>query len=259
MRRRQRAGPRVATEQPARRQRVEGVVELGGLAVAHRRRLLLEEEPRAQRVALDLPDLADAEALRRLRDERAVREIELPDDEGGDLVAPIVEEAQRRERVGERLGGKAGEAHRLGGDARRREVIDDVADDRDGRALVDELQHARAGRFHAQRAGDGAASTQRLGPLRRQVLLGLEVGGPAQLEAGIGERAGQLDDRLGRDRVLRQIEVPRPVLGRERRQVLDAGLDARARGSWRCRPRRARSDRTCTCPSSSRASDRRAG
>ena len=97
--------------------------------------------------------------------------------------------------------------------------------DRDGRALVDELEHARAGRLHAQRAGDGAAATQRLGPLRRQVLLGLEVGGPAQVEAGIGERAGQLDDRLGRDRVLRQIEVPRPVLGRERRQVLDAGLD----------------------------------
>ena len=161
VRRRQRAGPRVAAEQPARRQRVEGVVELGGLAVAHRRRLLLEEEPRAQRVALDLPDLADAETLRRLSDERAVREIELPDDEGGDLVAPIVEEAQRRERLGERLGGKAGEAHRLGGDARRREVTDDVADDRDGRALVDELEHARA--------ADSTPSAQATAPPRRNV------------------------------------------------------------------------------------------
>ena len=55
-----------------------------------------------------------------LGDERAVREIELADDEERDLVAQLVEEAQRRERLGERLGRKLGEAHRLGGDARRR-------------------------------------------------------------------------------------------------------------------------------------------
>ena len=129
----------------------------------------------------------------------------------------------------------------------------------DGRALVDQLEHARAGRLDAERAGDGAAVAQRLGPLRRQVLLGLEVGRPAQVEAGVDDRLRELDDRLGRDRVLREIEVARPVLRRERRRCSTHASRRRARDSWRCRPRRGRSGRTCTCPSSSRASDRRAG
>ena len=102
-------------------------------------------------------------------------------------------------------------------------------------------------------------SAQRLGALGGQVLLGLEVGGPAQVEAGVGERAcASLTQRLGRDRVLRQVEVARAVLGRRARAGARPRSRRRARGSWRCRPRRGRSGRTCTCPSSSRASDRRA-
>ena len=66
VRRRQRARPRDSGAAASRRQRVERVVErAAGSSPRLAGRLLLEEEPRAQLVALELPGLADAEALRR--------------------------------------------------------------------------------------------------------------------------------------------------------------------------------------------------
>ena len=71
-----------------------------------------------------------------------------------------------------------------------------------------------------------AAVAQRARPLGGQVLLGLQVGRPPEIEPATRDRLRDLEQRLRRDRVLREVEVARAVFFGERRQVLDGALGA---------------------------------
>src|ERR1019366_10453438 len=73
VRRRDGAGPRIGAEEPRRRHAGERLFDRAPLAVGLRRLALLVEEREAQLVAFQLPDVVDAELLRRLRHERPLR------------------------------------------------------------------------------------------------------------------------------------------------------------------------------------------
>jgi hypothetical protein len=101
------------------------------------------EDAETELVAFERPGLFDPEARGILGDERTMGETELTDDVDRDVVTAGVDEVEGLERFLARLRRKLGEAHGLGRDTRGREAIDDVGDDLDGRALVDEVEDAR--------------------------------------------------------------------------------------------------------------------
>ena len=129
----------------------------------------------------------------------------------------------------------------------------------DRRALVDQLA-ARAGWPTRRRARRPRAppSAQRSARSAVRYFSGLRSVAQRMSRPASRDRLRELDQRLRRDRVLREVEVARAVLRGERRAGGRRCARRRARGRWRCRPRRGRSGRRCTCPSSSRASGRTA-